>query len=268
MTNTLIPKKKDPNLKQIIPPFEDLTMLIFGVPGAGKSCFLGSDPNTLFIGTEPGQDFIKAPSVPVDSWEVFRNLVSESWNYKFNEPWKSDPLYDDLRYNSFVIDIVDNLYDQCLSHVCAAKQPAYPPENDFGKTWREITTEWKTVIGGLMRVGRVRFISHAGTRKDIVINDKGLKVEIDKYVPKFSSGKAAVYLDGILNCMGYIAMDNHGNRTITFKKENHVEAKDRTGILEALGPMNIGLNDGYKTVSDAYRKKAIEMGFEIEPIYK
>lgn len=166
---------------------------------------------------------------------------------------------EEMPYTSFVIDIVDNLHGMCRDFICQSKGLEYPPQNDFGKTWKEITTEWQQWLGHLIKLGNVIFVSHAGVKASEITNDAGAIEAVDVHIPTFAGNKAAQYLDGILNCMGYLSVSKSGEHVITFKKSSTIGAKDRTNILASLGTMP----SEWKHISEAYTAKALEMGKEV-----
>jgi len=226
-------------------------MLLYGLPGTGKTKFAGSCPNNLFLATEPGQQFTTAPVMEIKSWADFRAAVVGIGQLKTK---------GECPYESFTIDIIDNLHSQCRDFICQTKGLAYPPANDFGKTWSEITTEWRTWLGHLMRLGNVIFISHSTTIPMQISTDSGAVADVDVHVPSFYGNKAAQYLDGILNCMGFCSVDSSGEYVITFTKTSTIGAKDRTDILGKIGPMPTN----WDVVSKAYEKKAIELDYKVK----
>jgi hypothetical protein len=244
-----------PDTKIIIPPFDELTMMVFGRVGTGKTRFCSKAPKTCFISTEPGAEFSGAPFIDCPTWHQFILIVREIYEQR-----KAGT----LQYNSFVIDIVDNLQAACRDYVCKEKGLDYPPENDRGKTWTQITRLWKEGIGKLMRMVDVRFISHTTQMKDENMLASGMKQEVDIFVPTFTGNKAAQYLDGILNAVGFCTKQADGQHVITFKSRPKIGAKDRTDVLTYLDEIPIGLKDGWQTVAKAYTEKAKELGYEIK----
>lgn len=257
---SIIPRKP---AAYTVPPFDELTILIFGVPGSGKTLFCGGASDNLFLSTEPGTNYTKCPTVPIKNWNDFMAVIQEFVELKKGiAAGNVDP--DACPYTSFTIDIIDTLAAYCRDHVCREKGLAYPPANDYGKTWSEVTNLWKKWIGILMRLGPVRFISHCSSQPDTIAQENGMNVEVEVKVPTFTGSKTAQYLDGIVCAMGYCSVNKAGQFCVTFKKTAEVGAKDRTNILCQCGPMINAYGRGWQDIGAMYAAKAKEMGLEIK----
>ena len=114
---SLIPKRKT---SYPVPPFNEITIMIYGAPGAGKTRFCAGDPNTLFIATEPGQQFTTASVVYCWEWPTFTSVIDEIISKRQAIRNGQMPL-EECPYTSFTIDIVDNLAAQCRDYVCKRK---------------------------------------------------------------------------------------------------------------------------------------------------
>jgi hypothetical protein len=71
---SVIPKRKT---MLTVPPFEELTLLIFGKPGSGKTSFCNGDPDTITIAAEPGSEFVETRDVLTRDWVTFQKAVLE-----------------------------------------------------------------------------------------------------------------------------------------------------------------------------------------------
>lgn len=242
-------------------------MLAFGIPGSGKTRFFGSDPKTAFLATEPGQDFVKAPVFDIRKWagdiwqEQPTGRITTSFK-KIVHVLAEHRKANSLAYSSVVVDIVDNLQVLCQDSVCANLGVAHPSEKkDFGKTWGAVTKEWTLWIRALMDITNVRFISHCVGEEIEVENENKLLEEVTRYRPTFSSSKAAQYLDGVVNAVGFFTKSKDGRYILTFVQDARTAAKDRTDILTQLGPIDITGKD-FNYVSDLYNQKAQQLGFQ------
>jgi hypothetical protein len=251
--------------KPTLPPFDEITKIIFAEPGAGKTTFCSQDNSAFFISTEPGQDWIQSANRFVKRWSAQDENDGESFCNIVRAIWAADKSGDlkKMGYKTAVIDIVDNLYSLCLNDVCRHKGLEYPPENDFGKTWKEVREEWEKWIKLLMEKVNVTFISHCTQDKIEITLPNKMRKEITRQVPTFRGGKAAQVLDGIVSAMGYISSGVDGKRMITFAQNVSLATKDRTGVLEAIGPIELPRVNAFQHVAKVYEAKAKELGFEV-----
>lgn len=245
-----------------LPPLEEVTMTLFGAPGTGKTTLAAGRPYSFFVGTEPGQEFLqvaKGSGIPVQvrDWGHFVEIISEA---------KAAKEAGQLPFKSITLDIVDNLAGYCLDAVCAAKGIAYPPENDFGKTWKLIRTQWEAWMRTLMDTMNVTFLTHCAREKVEVMGKVGTK-EVDCFVPTFKGNKQSQYLDGIVHAVGYVHKNDKNRYVVSFENTATCAAKDRTKVLAALGQIDITAptpEAAWGILSDAYETKAKELGFKIK----
>jgi len=253
---SMIPPRRD---NYPVPPFNELNMMGFGVPGSGKTRFFSGDKDIIVVGTEPGQSFTKARVVPIRSWNAFKHFVHEMGARK-----KSGT----LDCSGVAIDIVDNLHTLCQDSICQAKGFAHPNDDvkGYGRLWGAVTKEWKGWIGALMDITNVHFVTHCKDELIEIEGDLGIKEEITRFGPTFSRNKAAQYLDGIVSAVGYFTMAKDGTFSLTFHKDARIDCKDRTDILTALGQIKLPSQPelGFGHVAKLYEAKAKEMGFVIQ----
>lgn len=253
-TPSLIPDRSE---TRSVPDFRDLTIMGYGIPGAGKTRFFAGDKDAIFASTEPGQSWVGSRVVPIRTWITFKNLVLELHKNK-----KAGT----LDCSGVIIDIVDNLYQLCLQDVCKAHGCSHPneKEKDFGFLWSKITKEWQDWIRALMDITNIHFITHCSKSTTTITNSNNLQEEIPHFCPTFSTGKSAQYLDGIVNAVGFFTKDKQGNHILTFKAEASIAAKDRTDILTSFGPIKLPKPEkSFEYLRQIYRQRAGEMGLKI-----
>jgi len=249
----------------VFPPFDDLTKLLYGEPSTGKTTFASKTKGVLFAATEPGHDFIQSPVVQIRSWgddnnpKPTANLRSEI-DFKTFVVTIESLLAKGKGIKHVVVDIVDHLQGWCLDAACARKGISYPPENDFGKTWKEITDDFKYWIGRLIDAVPTTFITHCTTDKVTLATGKGMKKEIDRRIPTFKGNKAAQFLDGIINLTGYVHIAADGSRAIQFSSAPELTTKDRSNLFGDSGPLPLD----YEAVKSFYEQMAKEKGIYLE----
>ena len=84
-------------------------ILVYGRPKIGKSTFCSFFPNTLFLATEPGLNWLDVASVNITSWEKFLDTCAEI--AKGSHPYKT-----------IIIDTLDGLKKLCDDWVCRSKE--------------------------------------------------------------------------------------------------------------------------------------------------
>jgi hypothetical protein len=151
---------------------ETSTILLYGPAKIGKTTLAaGLDPErTLFLATEPGLKALSVFAVPISSWEQFVSAV--------------DQLRDDERFDTIVIDTIDELVKFCSEKVTRDLGIAHPSDLEYGKGWGAVTDELRLRVAALCSLGKgVWFISHA--------TDQEVKKRVGSTtvtVPSLSSG--------------------------------------------------------------------------------
>lgn len=256
----LIPEPQD---RVYIPRFEDMTMLVYGEQGSGKTSFFSGEPDPLICAVEPGSDFVKGRVVTIDSWQKFCELVSEVYEVKKNAPWK---------ISSVVIDIIDKLYGLCEDHVCNLHGVNTVKDvGGYGAGHAEVKKLFTAWMTSLYHIVPIRFLTHQTDEEYDVVNDLGLVEKHNKKTCQFG-GKKGELVRGWCQLVGHMFVNASGNHTITFKKYGSKLSKDRTGIFDHIGDIELPVSSGlaakdklmgYPYVEKVFEEKAEELGFEL-----
>lgn len=243
-----IPERR---ISKLIPCFEDLNMVIYGMQKVGKTSFLSGDVDSVTIAAEPGSDFLAARPVECKKYDDFIDVLEEvKRNHK--------------DFSGVIIDTVDCLYDLCVDHVCRQLGISDPGDSGYGKGWRDLRKTWEGWLNYAISFTRFRFISHMEQRDIDKVNEHGLTEKVTQQVQRFHGTKAR-WLDASVNIVGYMTSTKEGKRIITFSQDAYTAAGDRTGILERLGPIELPRDGsaGFAHVSALYRKSAEELGYTL-----
>ena len=223
----MIPKTKTKIEKRI----GAFSWLIYGQPKIGKTTFTAQFDKALFIATEAGHKNVEVFKIPADkgalaNWSEFKaavkTIVTEVKAGKF-------------KFETIVIDTVDNLIDLCQDHVCKEMGIKHPEEAAFGKGWTAVRKEFETGINVLLGLGvGVVFISHS--------QDKEVETRFAKVTKTMTtlSGKVGKFVEKTVDIIGYIGFDNEDpdKRVVSFKGSECLLAGDRTGNLPAITDFN------------------------------
>lgn len=155
-------------------------VLLYGPAKIGKSTLASQiDPDhTLFLASEPGLGAIEAFTLPVASWQAFREIGAELAKGEHD-------------YRIVVVDTVDELIRMCSDDVLAKLGASHASDLGYGKGWAAIADEFRLRIARLSNLGLgVWFISHS---KETEI--KTAVGSVTKHVPDIG-GQARSFLIG------------------------------------------------------------------------
>lgn len=155
----------------------DYSILLYGAKKIGKTSLASRFPDAYFLALEPGTRALEVYSTEVNDYKHFESLL--------------DLLEEgDHDFRTIVVDTVDLLYDFAFTAVCKAKMINHPQdENDFGKTWGEISDKFKSAVMRLLKLPYgIIFISH-DVEKEIQLRDGS---KIDRVQPTMNRKAMAV----------------------------------------------------------------------------
>ena len=149
----------------------EFTTLIHGMPKIGKSSFVASAPDVLFLPFEAGLSALEAYQTDlIESWDQFLGILAE--------------LNESNRFKTLCIDTVEQAYTLCLTHVCKKLGIQHPADVGFSKGWFALNHEFYRVFNKLSLGPRGLFlIAHS---KMIEVTTK--EGTIWRTVPYLSNG--------------------------------------------------------------------------------
>lgn len=204
-------------------PAEDLldfTGLVYGGRKFGKTTGLASFPGVYYATCEPGTKGLPIRETTIDTWKDMRQMVRDL---------KKD---DDPSIRTVVIDTADRAYDKCLDYVCKRLGIPYPGEtpdgeNDWGKSWRAVKTEFMDQVEGILNSGRtIWFTSHADTE---TVKPKGRK-NYDRVCTSMGS-QAQDVVESLVDMFFYgdkVLIDDSVERVLFCEGDTHIWAGFRT----------------------------------------
>ena len=220
----MIPDKKTEKARSL----DGFSWLVYGKPKVGKSTFLSTFPNALFIPTEDRHKYLSIAKIPaelgkyVSNWEQFKYVVDEIIKSKKEKKFK---------YKTIIIDPVDHLIGYCDDYICKKLGISSLSKGQYGQAYSEHKKEFQKEIDRLLLVhSEVIFVSSFFDDKKYMFKDG----EISRIEP--SVGSANRSLGAIIRSKAYVIAYiedsvKHKEKRIYFKGNKFLEAGDSTGLL-------------------------------------
>ena len=230
----LLPKTK--TKRRIM--LSEQTVLLYGMPKAGKSSFCAQVEDVIFLATEPGLNHLDVFQLPINDWPTFLSAAAEL--EKGDHPFKA-----------IAVDTVDLLHKYCTDFVCKKHNIKHPSDMSFGKGFALVSSEFQRAFTKLASLPYGLFlVSHAVEREIETRTGKYHKTmpTLPESARKILVGMTDlilyVDLETVTNQDGSVAY----NRVLRTKPDKHFEAGDRTGKLPDPLPLD------FKAFKDAFEQ--------------
>lgn len=220
--------------------FKDFLTLIYGAPKIGKSTFCSKLSKPFFIDTESGLRLLSALQLPVDSWESFKEV------YAALKAAKDDGT---LKYETIIVDTVDNLYQYCSEYICRSTGVIHESDLDYGKGWAMTKKEFTVGIAKLRQLGLgVIFTSHANF--DEITTRTGKFTKASPSMSKQCRSVIEPTLDYELFATMEAGKDGEEVRVLKTKPSQFWVAGEHSGKLPETIPLDVDIfmSEFYKTM--------------------
>ena len=210
-------------------------VLVYGRAKIGKSTLSSNFPNPLFLATESGLNYLEVSKVNCNNWKIFLQACQDiaAGNHK---------------YETIVIDTIDNLVMYCSDYICEENGINHPSELPMGKGWYFVTNELRRVLNKL-----------ASLPYGLVMVSHSVQEEIETKTKKFSRYTISIggknkntflnMADMILFVDSKIGVDGEEERFIRTKPSIYYESGDRSGLLPEEVPLS------YKELAKYFKEK-------------
>ncbi len=187
----------------------DYPLLVYGREGVGKTSLFQS-PDTFYLLFEPTKA-LRLKKRDINTWKEFKQYLSLLEK-------------DQDLYKRVIIDTVDLAYELCFEYVCKQQGFEHPGDEEYGKGWNAISTEFANAITRLCKLKcGVVFISHANFRK--VKRRSGLEYDVIEPAMKGQARKIVEPIVDMICYYGYSTQDD--NRVLTILGTDHLVAKNK-----------------------------------------
>ena len=154
----------------------DFSILLYGEKKIGKTTLaeqFARNNKTFFMMTEPGASSLELFQEKIESWDDFVGYV--------------DLLTNDMGYSSIVVDTADTAYNLCMKHVCHKLKIEYPGDDNRGKAWTMLKSEFENQILRLVSMDKgiiftyhdklKRITTYTGAEYDKITNTMGTQAD-------------------------------------------------------------------------------------------
>jgi hypothetical protein len=226
------PKLKSSGLKVILAdePVEpctklsDALVMVHGERGIGKTTLFAEYPDPYFIMFEPGAKFLRVRQTFCPTFKHFLKLL---------EMIEAKP---NGYAQNYIVDTGYMFYERCFEFMQDQMKLSDPRDKAWGNGWKKIDREFRDAHTRLFNLGGFGVTAHS----ELKVTKPRAGVEIEKIVTQLG-GQAHRWYAGLVDVIGYYHYNAAGNRVMTIRGSNNIEAKCRM-------PENFNHTDGSPVV--------------------
>lgn len=203
---TLPTRKSEPRKN-----LSDFLLFIYGEKKIGKTSLASTFPAALHLFFEPGGKGLSTFDLEISHWSEFVKVI-DLLNTEQGDA-----------FQNVVIDTADIAYTRCFEFVCKRELMTHPSDNnDFGKSWNLIKTEYSNQMNRLAKTGKgIVILSHA-SESEIRTRNFGTYTKIVPTLPK----QALEFLTGAADLNGYYGFFG-SQRFLAISGTDGIEAGNR-----------------------------------------
>ena len=228
---------------------EKSAFFFFGPPKIGKSTTASGWKNCIFLCTSTKEvKRLKVPYILVNTHEKLIEAIEYLIEHRKQLPHKT-----------IVLDFVDAMWTNCITHVCKKLKIDHPSEAGYGKGVDMIDLAFKKVMTRLIgsEFGCV-FISHLQVKE--IQTMSGTVTKTISTLPD-RARKIIIPLVSVIGCIDFttIKIKNDEGKTIrkkkrviSFEPSEFLEAGDRDGYLPSEIPCFADPKKTYALIEDYY----------------
>lgn len=225
-------------------PVADLggySILLYGREKVGKTTLAGCFDDAFFLMCEPGGKALRIHQRPVKNWKEFLGYV---------KLLEENP----DQFKTIVVDTVDLAFKYCDEYICQKLAIGHVSEEDWGKGYAMVKSEFQKVMARLQGIGRgVIFTSHVVEKE---IKRRGGK-NIDMIIPSMPK-QAREVLEPMVDMFFYIDYTEEGGRTLHLRGDDVIAAGHRLKErFVGMGEIDLGNSpeDGYNAFINAFNNE-------------
>lgn len=136
---------------------QPMRIILYGLPGIGKSTFAAGAPAPIFIGTEDGTAHLDVPRFPApETWQDVMDAIAELTTEKHE-------------HKTLVLDTLDRAEALLWDHICKRDNQKSIEAYGFAKGYVAALDEWRMFLKALERLRQAKpmniiLIGHAAIR--------------------------------------------------------------------------------------------------------
>ena len=215
--NLELPKNEKKALKK-----EKITsppdMYIYGASYVGKSTFVDSLDDVLFLNTDGNSDMYQNPSLYINKTSAMNGRMkidTSAWENFLSVIEELEKKQNTFKY--VCLDLVEDLREHCRVYMCQKLKIPHESDSSYSKAWDMVTTEFNQAIKRLKSAGYTIIYISKEVSKEVSPRNG---VPYTTYKPNMQE-KAANMLAGTVKVTCRVYADENGKRWMSLNPNVH-----------------------------------------------